>query len=528
MKKSLLGILFLLPWLSLYSKILFPTFAQAGFEHSVFILVELIFVLLVSVFCQHPKINKQGLLFILAILAWQVSGLISAYLSDHFHASLIKQIEIFIHCLTAYSAWLLLNETKKTETYIFVLCATLAWVLYYTLAKWHSLDDPYEYDWVKRTPLFSNIRHSGYFLGAIFPLLYFPLIKKINNHYFITLALLTAYWTFLLWSGSRGAFISSIIATGLIYYFFPTVRKQILSISTIAFLLGWVLAISAMANHGPVNPFRLLFLDFFAASRELTTASAGSGRSLIWILTIEYMLDHNLWFGIGPNGYEYITPYIWEGTSQPHSGPIQLFSEYGIIGFSILLALLCLFVNNWWKHPGNNQHKIARIALVSICLASATDGHFFYHFSLLLIALISALSLASFKEIQMPSKISKSTLGLLALLIILPLKSHWMTFIEQQFPLTDETQLNHVKSFPSHYRPMSWIYSFDSDPELRSQAIELGKKMGPNHCQFHLMEYFESGNNPDFLPKIQEICASYMLLRTQKIELINIAKEQVK
>lgn len=525
MKKSLLITLFLLPWFSLYSKILFPSLAQAGFESSAVIIMQLIFVIFVITFCQQPRINKSGAVFATAIIAWQVSGLTSGYLSDHFHASLIKQIEIFIHCLTGYAAWILLNETKRNDQFIFALCITLAWVLYYVLAKWHSTENTEDFDWAKRTPLFNNIRHSGFILAAIFPLLYFPLIRKVNHYYLITLGLLTAYWTFVLWSGSRGTFIASVISSGIIYLAFPKIRAHLLSISVIAFLLGWLFSISAMVHNGSVNPFRLLYLDFFAASKELATHSLSSGRSGIWSATFDAALNKSIWFGLGPNGYQFITPHIWADTVQPHSAPVQLFSEYGVFGFSILFAVLTLFIINWIKHPGSSTHKIARIALICICLASVTDGHFFYNSSLLLIALISAISFAPYSQTQKSFCFKTLLLGT-AILLLIPIKNHWATFIEQQFSLTQSSQLETVKSFPSYYRPMDWLYAYDSDSELRSQAIDFGKSHGPNRCHYYLMEYFESNDDPRLLTPIKEVCATYMLRRASRIELIKIAKDR--
>ncbi len=159
LSKIILSALFLLPAFSLYIKILIPYLAQTGFDGAAIVCFEIVFIVFIALFGQHPKdISRNGLYLIAAICFWHILGIISALLSDHFYVSLIKQIEYAVHCLFAYSAWVFLSQTQKAEKMSYFLIFTLVWVVYYILATWHSHPDAYHHDWALGTPMFNNIR----------------------------------------------------------------------------------------------------------------------------------------------------------------------------------------------------------------------------------------------------------------------------------------------------------------------------------------------------------------------------------
>jgi len=532
LSKIILSALFLLPAFSLYIKILIPYLAQTGFDGAAIVCFEIVFIVFIALFGQHPKdISRNGLYLIAAICFWHILGIISALLSDHFYVSLIKQIEYAVHCLFAYSAWVFLSQTQKAEKMSYFLIFTLVWVVYYILATWHSHPDAYHHDWALGTPMFNNIRHLGYLQIGVLPLLLLPLLSNNQFKHLITLALLTIFWASVIWSCSRGTFLSAIIVSALLATFFSPQRKSIIILSIISFLLGWLIALQFPSESTSLNPFRLLFLNFNDIQlQEMDAGKLSSGRTEIWRLTLTSMWQHNALFGFGADGYRYVTPQIWPGIVQPHNSPIQLLSEFGVLGFTALLGFTLFCLKSWHSHSGTLINKLARFGLLAMAIGSLIDGHFYQTFSLLLISVLTALAFASPEKSTQPQSSKAATVIILALIAtsIWPLQQHWKTYIEQQFPLTDESQLVQVEKFPSYYLPMKWLYSPSSHLKLRAEAIKFGQVNSPNRCNYYLMAYSESQNiksKTQLLMSIKKTCSKAELNKTQSPEFMKLVSE---
>jgi len=532
LSKIILAFLLLLPAFSLYIKIFWPHLAQTGFNGAAIVCLELVFSIFIGVFGKHPKVTKNGYYLIAALTCWHGLGIISALLSDHFYASLIKQIEYLVHCLFAYSAWVFLSQVQKSEKMAYFLIFTLMWVIYYILAAWHSNPDTYNYDWVRGTPMFNNIRHLGFLQIGIFPLLFLPLLSNKQHRVSISLVLLSVFWASVIWSCSRGTFSSAIIINFALILFFTHNRKLIILMSVIAFIIGWIIALQFPSESGSLNPYRLLFINIENA-QLLDPGRLSSGRTLIWTETLHNMWQQSPFLGFAADGYKYVSPHIWPNTVHPHSGPVQIFSEFGIFGFIALLFIAFTCITSWKNNPGNNINKLARFGLLAIIVGSFNDGHLYYTFSLLLIACLLALSFTPPLINSQGTKKRTLTPILLSLKIVLlwPIKEHWQTYMEQQFPLTNENQIAQVLSFPSYYQPRVWQYNLSGDSKLRNIAIKFGQDKGPYKCTYFLMEYFES-NNPtqksNLLSPIKKLCANYALLDSGDPVLIEIGLERLK
>ena len=530
LNKILLAFLFLLPAFSLYIKIIWPHLAQTGFDGTAIICFELIFILFIAVFGKHPKnISRNSYFLIVALASWHVLGVISALLSDHFYASIIKQIEYAIHCLFAYSAWVFLSQTGKTEKMSFWLIFTSMWTVYYILSAWHSHPDAFHHNWVNGTPMFNNIRHLGYLQIGILPLLFLPLLINKPHKHLTTLLLLTVFWASIIWSCSRGTFLTAVILTAVLATFFSHKGRAIISLSIIAFFLGWLIAIQFPSESPSLDTLRLLFLNFNDA-QSLDVNQLSSNRIDIWKLTLINMWQHNALLGFGADGFRYITPLLVPNIVQPHNSPIQFLSEFGLIGFSVLLGVVFFILKLWSENPGTTVNKLARFCLLAIGIGSLLDGHFHHTFSLLLIACLTALSFAKSSYSSQGSSNTLSAFFLLALSVafIWPMQKHWQTYIAQQSPLINEFQLKEVESFPSYYSPMIWLYGFNFSSELRLQAIKFGQLNGPKQCNYYLIEYSESQEietqNALLIP-IRQICSKAELNNTNNPEFIKLALE---
>lgn len=493
LRKIILAFLLLTPWFSLYLKVIFPHLAQTGFDGSVITLVELVFVIFISIFGRHPKITKQGLFLLIAIAGWHLSGFISAYLSDHFYPSIIKQIEYLIHCMFAYSAWVFLSQTQKQEKMAWFLVFTFVWIVYYILCAWYINEDTYSFDWVHGTPLFNNIRHLGYLQIAILPFLLLPIIKGINHKYIITIILFSIFWSSVIWSGARSTFLVSILVSLLLIWFYHDKRQSITFIIILSSIIGWTIALQFPTDSQSMDPYRLLFLDPRVEQGDFNDAS--SGRLDIWMGLLTQVWQQNIWSGLGPDAYSFIQPLINNQVSQAHNTLIQLFSGIGIIGISFVLYGLYAIINTWRNTKASSVAIIARISLIGASLASMLDGHFYHTFSLVWLMIILALSFdlaTDHQNNEKSSPILPALVIIMTAICIFNIQKHWNTYIQQQFPLEYQEQLDKVSNYPSYFRPLKWIYSEQTKPELREVAIKFGQKHGPRHCNYYLIEVMES------------------------------------
>ena len=384
--RLLLGLLFLLPWFSLQQKSFFPFLVYSGFDGELIILCELMFTIFIAFFGKHPAFNKQGVLLLFLLSCWHISGVTSAALSDHFHASLIKQVQYIIHCLFTYSVWVFLRQYGKHQIMATALIVAFLWAVISLIVKWNKIEIPYSFNWVNGTPFFNNIRHFGFIQIAVLPFLYLPIFSSLTYKKTVTLVLLIVFWGSVIWTGSRGTFFSAIIISLLIAFYFTGRKRELLNLFTISFLTGWIIALLFPVESSSLNPYRLLFLNFengITSSEQLS-----SGRTEIWLRTLAVMWQHNPLFGLGANGYTYISPSIWPDSVHPHSGPVQLFSEFGILGFLSLLFTVSACLKTWLQYKANSVQLLSRIGIIGICIGSMVDGHFYHHFSLLFLSLI--------------------------------------------------------------------------------------------------------------------------------------------
>lgn len=495
LRKIILAFLLLTPWFSLYLKVIFPHLAQTGFDGSVITLVELIFVIFISIFGRHPKITKQGLFLLIAIAGWHLSGFISAYLSDHFYPSIIKQIEYLIHCMFAYSAWVFLSQTQKQEKMAWFLVFTFVWIVYYIYSAWFISNEPYSVDWVTSTPFFNNIRHSGFIFISILPLLFLPALLNIKHKTLLTVCLLSLYWAVLIWTCSRGSYFASIIIIAIIYTLYKnTPRLNFIILSS--FLIGWIIALQFPSTSESLNPFRLWFLNFNSIEAD-TANTLSSGRVGIWFKSYENAMNHNFLFGYGANGYAYISPIILTNTVHPHSSLFQLLGEYGYIGFTLIILILINILLAWENNKTSLSpvNVLSRCSVIGFIIGSAVDGHFYYNFSLLYFSIILALSIPQYKKSPKNNKAIPIGILLIAIISIYPIKEHWSTYIEQQVELIDIKQIEQVEKFPSYYYPVKWLYGEYTNKDLQEKSIKLGQTIGPMYCNFYLLEYKNNKNN---------------------------------
>lgn len=521
LKRIIIGYLLILPWLIVYQKNLLPHFAQTGFDGSVIVILELILSIFVLCFIKAPAPTKNMWLIFGLWLVWQASSIISVFQSPNIYASAIKQIEVIIHSIFAYSVWIALSATQKQKSLVSFLIFTFVWLTYYILGEWLIYKEPFFVNWVHHTPFFNNIRHMGFFLIAVYPFLFLPLLKK--GQWIFSLILLTVFWSISIWSASRGLFIAAIISTALIWLLKSKQHPRLFFVIVTSFLVGWIIAIQFPSISPSLNPFRLLFLNP-SNPEMLFTQSYTSGRSDMWIETLKRAVDSSLLFGFGPDGFKYQAPSIHINDAvHPHSSFIQLISEYGLIGFICLVLFGLVLIKSAIKMHKTDLQFLGVIATVGFIIGSLVDGHFYYQFSIAFFAIVFAIAMTPAEKTLSNYSPAPNLIGvLLIILCIIPIQRHWSTYIEQQNILFSHDQITQVESFPSYYFPIKWLYNQYSDEELKKQAIELGKQIGPNYCNFYLVEFKNNQSvldNEHYLESVAELCRLSDLQKFNVLEL---------
>lgn len=534
LSKTILAFLLLIPWFTLYQKILFPHFAQTGFDGQIILLAEIIFISFVVIFGQHPRLTKNGAYLLAAITFWHISGFTSAYLSEHFHASLIKQIEYLIHCMFAYCVWVFLRQTQKQERMAWFLIFTFVWAIYYIYCAWHVNEDAFNHNWVQGTPMFNNIRHLGYLQTLILPFLLLPLLSEQKSKYIVIFSLLSIFWASVFWSGTRSTFITSLLISAFICLYFKNERKNLSILFISSLIVGLLIALQFKTNSASMDPLRLFFLSS-DISEDVSVNSLSSGRLDIWIKLFSETMSRSPWLGLGANPYAYIYPMINSSVSQAHNTFIQMLSATGLIGVSLLAVIFFYTLKIWITSKANLLTMLARISIIGVCFNSLMDGHFYHTFSLVLVMITLALSFHSQPDNQNRKSLKKHLLPSIIIILvpicIYPLQKHWETYIQQQFQLEFQEQIDIVAGFPSYYRPTEWIYNEQSKPNLRQAAIKFGQQHGPRFCSYYLFEFMEANSEKQLhlSRNLKKYCSTSELAHTNNdaiLKLINIEDKE--
>lgn len=266
-------------------------------------------------------------------------------------------------------AWVVVGLLGSIVVYFFLLADL-----------WLSLDDPAAYAWFSRPPLFRHIRHVGYFLcvGAVVGtwavLAYSGLLRVLAGcACFLAVAML-------LWSGGRGAVLSSFVAVIVLLHMFPLRRHWG---AWLALLLGFVLALLVSAAF-PVDHPGLGWLSALGRSSESASLDQlSSNRIGIWLYLLDYIAQRP-WFGWGGEGFR----AVWTGFPivQAHNVLMQLLIEWGVIATALILGFLLWLtlkgLRLYWQSARALEATDALplgMALVAVlgCL-SLVDG-VFYH-----------------------------------------------------------------------------------------------------------------------------------------------------
>ena len=149
----------------------------------------------------------------------------------------------------------------------------------------------------------------------------------------------------------------------------------------------------------------------------------------VFILDGIKLIKNNILFGIGGEGWKYMQGDVQEyyyATTEVHSYPIQIFLEFGIVGFFSLVGILYYFIKGLYKYlkekTENNDVKVKSIivAILLIFLHSCMD--FDMSFLCVLLTMFAFLGVESNKVIcSLKNNRSKNIVNYIMLILLIPL-----------------------------------------------------------------------------------------------------------
>ena len=247
------------------------------------------------------------------------------------------------------------------------------------------------FTWVSTLPGSGNVRHMGYYLGAIVTLLaLFPLIKEITESKFRTrlflFLLLVIFWIMLLWSGGRGSAIAVLgTISACLIFFRPKSWVQFVKYNLAAIIISVVVSIFLPLPAHSYGIFR-----FFDDAVDFNDFS--SGRLEIWQKTYS-IWTKNFWFGVGAGQWKELLATSQIIAGQPHNIFLQALTAWGIIGGGTFLFLLIKLLGkqalDFIKAAGQEASvKIPAFGLsLALSVNALVDGTLYYPFPFFLFIL---------------------------------------------------------------------------------------------------------------------------------------------
>jgi len=351
-----------------------------------------------------PWVAPWGLLVLAAI------GLASSLWAAHPHLALIEFAQLFGAFLLAVFLGQVLRAQAGHGAHLLhfapllaaAFCVAVATGLVAALHLGHPLNP-----WLL-LPGFDNLRFFGQFAAVLLPLIAASgliLQAQRQRYRLLVFALLVLWWCVLLMTESRAGLLGAGTALLLCALLRP-LRQRWLPTLAGSFVLGlllylglfvllpWLGWVEGASNWGG------------RIAQTLVSDNPLSGRQVLWAQAWGHALQHP-WLGLGPMHFAHGDNPI---AAHPHSLPLQLLAEWGVVFTLVLGLLLGIFA---WRalgrlyaqpahHPngpsgpnGPNDPNAAAptvaagalLALASAAAVSLFDGNFVMPYSLLITAL---------------------------------------------------------------------------------------------------------------------------------------------
>lgn len=352
---------------------------------------QLIFIFLCLITYQGAiKVSKAATWLLGAFF---LSATVSTIMSDHPWQGAVRLAEILTLCVfsLALTSYYRLNGHRRNYERFAISCLIFLSAIVITIYVVTGLviPDAKNINWVHEPPVFSNIRFASHLFIIVIPLIYGRIITDNNNRlpifYFF---LITAIWAFSIWSGGRAAIL---LLTGVtIWIMIRHIRPMIWVIPAIAagYFIGSELP-SVSHSQDFIRP-----VEDGSPLEKLNALS--SGRVYLWLGSLELWWNHNFWFGIGADGFQYLIPAIGtQSVSHPHSLLFQILTSYGFLGFALLTMLSTITLIKYWAASEVKMSHFYFMSIISVIFLSMVDGNLYHSLSLIFFSIILSAWLAN-------------------------------------------------------------------------------------------------------------------------------------
>jgi O-antigen ligase len=269
------------------------------------------------------------------------------------------------------------QESKIALKAIFLI--TCLWYLIFVWGGYYNILS------VSRDPiaLIENHATQGIFFGMAAVLMYSVLSKnksistmgKVLSVIFIGGCLAATFGI----SSGRSGYLFTSVAFGYLILSEPDKRLRLYGILSCFAVAALVLAFSDVVVVRLITGWTELLVAFDSETKQ---AHSMSIRLVMWLNTLDMIYAHPL-FGTGAGGFsqgyadQVSVAAGWRGlvSDDPHQQYLHIAAEYGVVGLSLFIISLSLWLKYSFLRTDINQ-RIAMAVLIATIANSFANGHF--------------------------------------------------------------------------------------------------------------------------------------------------------
>ena len=293
-----------------------------------------------------------------ALLVFFIVGCASAVSCAHPYWGFVELANIGLLVVAFFNCSICCNTLSKPAVcralYWFTVLFSLLFLLQFSIKLLQHLMTATKPGIFSLISGFDNPRILNQLQVMLLPLLLLPfLLLSLRPFQRMSLLLMAGHWMVMMQTEARGAWLSLMIAVGLVSCFsLPAVRAVLLRAFFQSMLLGlilWALFVIAL-------PYWVI------GETNLRLRTGSSGRTELWL----YVLNHipeKFWLGYGPMSFAWADGKPLSN-AHPHNASLQILYEYGFLAFLTLLLWVCSLLVTALKKLRSVAHQTTDTALL--------------------------------------------------------------------------------------------------------------------------------------------------------------------